>query len=32
MLAAAPFAGWHAVWLLAVLPFCAWACVQLKPQ
>ncbi len=28
--AAAQFAGWQAVWLLALLPFCAWAYVQLK--
>jgi 1-acyl-sn-glycerol-3-phosphate acyltransferase len=29
---AALFAGWHAAWLLVLLPFCAWACVQLKPR
>lgn len=24
--------GWWALCLLALMPFCAWACVQLKPQ
>lgn len=32
LLAAVPFTGWWAVLLAALLPFCAWACVQLKPQ
>lgn len=31
LLVAAQFLGWHAAWLL-LLPFCAWACVQLQPQ
>lgn len=26
------FAGWYVLLLPLLLPFCAWACVQLKPQ